>query len=76
MKTYCLLMRPLALLVLLLAAATASAAVTARIDRPVVDLNESFTLEIMVDTNTDLEPDLSVLDENFYVGQVSQLSNP
>jgi hypothetical protein len=40
-----------------------------------VDLNESFTLEIMVDTNTDLEPDLSVLDENFYVGQVSQLSN-
>ena len=75
MKTYCLLMRPLALLVLLLAAATASAAVTARIDRPVVDLNESFTLEIMVDTNTDLEPDLSVLDENFYVGQVSQLSN-
>jgi hypothetical protein len=45
-------MRPLALLVLLLAAATASAAVTARIDRPVVDLNESFTLEIMVDTNS------------------------
>ena len=75
MKTNCLLMRPLALLVLLMTAATASAAVTARIDRPVVDLNESFTLEIMVDSNTDLEPDLAVLDENFYVGQVSQLSN-
>ena len=75
MKTNCLLMRSLTLLALLMAAATASAAVTARNDRPVVDLNESFTLEIMVDSNTDLDPDLAVLDENFYVGQVSQLSN-
>jgi hypothetical protein len=49
--------------------------VTARVDRPSVDLNESFVLEIMVDTNIDMEPDLSVLDENFYRGQLSQLSN-
>lgn len=59
----------------LLWTAAASAAVTARVDRPTVDLNESFTLEIIIDSNTDLEPDLSVLEESFYVGQVSKLSN-
>lgn len=53
----------------------AAAAVRAQVDRPSVDLNESFMLEVIVDTNTDLEPDLTVLDEGFYVGQVSQLSN-
>lgn len=56
-------------------ASDAAAAVRASVDRPSVDLNESFMLEITVDTNTDLEPDLTVLEENFYVGQVSQLSN-
>jgi hypothetical protein len=56
-------------------AATASAAVTARVDRPTVDLNESFTLEIIADSNTDLEPDLLPLGESFFVGQVSKLSN-
>ena len=54
---------------------SASAAVRAQVDRPSVDLNESFMLEIIVDTNTDTEPDLTVLEEAFYVGQVSQLSN-
>ncbi|MBT8089383.1 MAG: BatD family protein [Gammaproteobacteria bacterium] len=53
----------------------ASAAIRAQVDRPSVDLNESFMLEIIVDTNTDSEPDLTVLEEAFYVGQVSQLSN-
>ncbi len=53
----------------------AFADVTARVDRRAVDLNESFVLEIVVDTNIDMEPDLSVLDENFYRGQLSQLSN-
>ena len=48
---------------------------TARIDRPSVDLNESFVLELTVDTNIDLEPDLAVLDDKFYRGQLSQLSN-
>jgi hypothetical protein len=65
----------LALVAGLLWVAAASAAVTARVDRPIVDLNESFTLEIVVDSNTDLEPDLAVLHENFFVGQVSKLSN-
>jgi len=48
---------------------------TARIDRPSVDLNESFVLELTVDTNIDMEPDLAVLDDKFYRGQLSQLSN-
>ncbi len=51
------------------------AAVTAEVDRATVDLNESFMLEITVDANTDEEPDLTVLETGFYVGQVSQLSN-
>jgi len=50
------------------------AAVTARVDRPSVDLNESFVLEVMVHSNIDIEPDLSVLDINFYRGQLSQMS--
>ena len=60
---------------LLLVSATAYAAVTARVDRPTVDLNESFTLEINVDSNTDLEPDLAPLEESFFFGQISKLSN-
>ncbi len=67
---------PLALLLAgVLAAAPALAAVRATVDRPTVDLNESFMLEIVVDSNVDLEPDLSVLEDGFYLGQVSQLSN-
>lgn len=48
---------------------------TAKVDRATVDLNESFMLEITVDANLDEEPDLTVLEAGFYVGQVSQLSN-
>ncbi len=62
-------------LVVALLAANASAAVTARIDRGDIELNESFTLEIISDTNIDLQPDVSVLEQDFYVGQGSQLSN-
>ncbi len=61
--------------VCLVLAAPVLAEVTASVDRPTVDLNESFTLELTVDTNTDLEPDLTVLEEAFYVGQISRLSN-
>lgn len=53
---------------------TASATVTARVDRSVVDLNESFVLEIVA-TAIDLEPDLTALDKNFYRGQASSLTN-
>ncbi len=65
----------LALFVCLLATSAATAAVTVRVDRPSVDLNESFLLEIVVDTDIDAEPDLTVLEDEFYVGQISQLSN-
>lgn len=60
---------------LLTSTVTAQAAVTARVDRNTIDLNESFMLEIVVDTEIDLEPDISALREDFYVGQSSQLSN-
>ena len=60
---------------LLASTVTAQAAVTARVDRNTIDLNESFMLEIVVDTEIDLEPDISALREDFYVGQSSQLSN-
>ena len=60
---------------LLAVVSSATAEVTARVDRPSVDLNESFMLEIMVDSNIDMEPDLTVLDDKFYRGQLSKLSN-
>jgi len=53
----------------------ALAAVVARVDRADIELNESFTLEIISDTNIDMQPDVSILDKDFYVGQGSQLSN-
>lgn len=53
----------------------AQAAVIAAVDRANVELNESFTLKITVDTAIDVEPDASALDEDFYVGTRSQLSN-
>jgi len=60
----------------LLAWAThADAAVTARVDRNTIDLNESFLLEVIVDFDTDLEPDVATLEQDFIVGQPSQLSN-
>jgi hypothetical protein len=53
----------------------ANAAVTASIDRADIELNESFTLELTTDTNIDLQPDISILEIDFHVGQVNQLSN-
>lgn len=60
---------------LLMASSAAVAGVTASVDRSSVDLNESFMLEIVADTNIKKEPDYSVLDEKFYRGQVSTLNN-
>jgi hypothetical protein len=51
------------------------AAVTATVDRTDVEINESFTLKVLVDTDVDTEPDASALETDFYVGQRSQLSN-
>jgi len=58
-----------------LLAAEAPAAVTARVDRSDIDLNESFRLDVISDKNIDFQPDVSVLDQDFYIGQSSQLSN-
>jgi hypothetical protein len=53
----------------------ANAAVIASVDRANVELNESFTFKVMVDTAIDIEPDASALDTDFYIGNRSQLSN-
>jgi hypothetical protein len=50
-------------------------AVITRVDRLDIDLNESFTLEVISDSNIDEQPDISVLEIDFYIGQGSQLSN-
>ena len=39
----------------------ADASVVASVDRPNVELNESFTLKVTVDTAIDVEPDASAL---------------
>ncbi len=56
-------------------AVPALADVVARVDRPVVDLNESFTLELTVDEIADIEPDLTVLEDAFFVGHISEMTN-
>ena len=53
----------------------AFAAVVTRVDRADIELNESFTLEVVTDANIDTQPDISVLEADFYIGQGSQLSN-
>lgn len=66
----------LAVIVLaLVMAGPAVAAVSANVDRNVVEQNESFLLEVVVDGNTGSEPDISSLDRDFNVGQSSQMSN-
>ena len=55
--------------------AAVDAAVIASVDRGRIDLNESFTLKVMVDTAIDVEPDASALEQDFFVGSRSQLSN-
>ncbi len=60
---------------LLLPALAVEAAVIASVDRADVEINESFTLKVLVDTDVDVEPDSSALEMDFYVGQRSQLSN-
>ena len=67
--------RPTLLLAALLTMAAAQATTTAKIDRADIELNESFTFELTTDANIDMQPDLSVLETDFYVGQGNQLSN-
>ncbi len=58
-----------------LMAGAAHSAVVASVDRDRVEQNESFTLELRVDSNADLNPDLAVLEADFFIGQTSHLSN-
>jgi len=54
---------------------SAGAAVVASVDRTDVELNESFTLKVTVDTAIDTEPDAAALEDDFYVLSRSELSN-
>jgi len=65
----------IALMVVLLPGINANATVTASINRADIELNESFTLELTTDSNIDMQPDISVLEKDFYIGQPSRLSN-
>ncbi len=66
----------LALVLAMFAAySSAGAEILARVDRDPVEQNESFTLEIIVDSTGDPAPDFSALEADFFVGQTSQLSN-
>jgi len=62
-------------MVALLTLGMAEASVIASVDRADIELNESFTLKITVDTAIDTVPDASALDADFFVGTRSQLSN-
>ncbi|MBT8077370.1 MAG: BatD family protein [Gammaproteobacteria bacterium] len=53
----------------------AHAEVVASVDRASVELNESFTLKLSVDSEVSAVPDVSHLEADFLVGQPSQLSN-
>jgi len=63
------------LMVVLLPGMNAYATVTASIDRADIELNESFTLEITTDSNIDMQPDITILEKDFYIGQSNRLSN-
>jgi len=70
-----MVMRACLLLLSMLLVAPAMARVSAEVDRRVVEQNESFVLEIVIEGDIGSEPDVSALDEDFVVGQSSQLSN-
>ena len=70
-----MVVRTCLLLVSLLLAAPAMAKVSAQVDRSVVEQNESFALEIVIEGDVGSEPDVSVLERDFIVGQSSQISN-
>lgn len=65
----------LSVLVGLFAAHSAMADVVASVDRDRVEQNESFWLELTVDSAADISPELAVLDGDFVIGQTSRLSN-
>ncbi|MEM9402616.1 MAG: BatD family protein [Pseudomonadota bacterium] len=53
----------------------ALADVETSVDRNRVELNESFTLTLSVDTNSSSAPDVSALEPDFFVGPSREMSN-
>jgi hypothetical protein len=60
---------------LLLVSANALAEINATVDRERIEQNETFTLELTIDSTADTQPDLAPLEKDFHVGQMSRLSN-
>lgn len=57
-----------------LIAASAGAEVIATVDRDRIEANESFTLDVTIDSTPGVAPDLSVLEGDFEIGQTNQLT--
>ena len=60
---------------IILIGAPAMAEVIATVDRASVELNESFMLKLTVDSHIDAEPNIEGLDEDFFVGSRSYVTN-
>ncbi len=73
-KNITVAMRVLSLATLLITT-SALAEVVATIDRTSVELNESFTLKVIVDSQLDVEPNIDALSEDFMVGVQPRVSN-
>ena len=63
------------LFLLLLGSSTAQAKITATIDRQDLFFGESLTLTIASDQNTNSQPDFTILDAVFHVGQTGKSSS-
>jgi hypothetical protein len=61
-------------LCMMLIGTMAGAEVVATTDRDRIEANESFTLDITIDSTPGVAPDLSVLEGDFEVGQTNQLT--
>ncbi len=59
----------------LLFGSSAMAGVVATVDRASVELNESFNLKLTVDSQVRAEPNVAALEQDFYVGARSYISN-
>lgn len=60
---------------ILLLSLSALAEIDATVDRERIEQNETFTLELTIDSMADTQPDLTPLEKDFHVGQMSRLSN-
>lgn len=70
-----LIKHPIVLLLLFCFSLSSKAALKAQVDRPSVFLGESLNLSITSDKNTNGQPDFTILDAVFHVGQTGRSSS-